>query len=111
MKYVLLLHADENAWVTASEAEREKTYAEHRAFMAALDEAGVPMAGGAELAPSTTAAVVRGHHDAVVTDGPYAEAREQLGGYYVIDVPTREDAIEWARKVPCDVVEVRATIE
>jgi len=112
MEFLLLLHGDESSWQRATEEERQQTYAGHRAFMAALQDAGVKLVGGAELTHSSTATVVRGHGaDAVVTDGPFAETREQLAGFYTIDVPTMEDAVEWARRLPSDIVEVRAAVQ
>jgi hypothetical protein len=111
MEYVLLIHADEAKWADATEDDRKGMYAAHQEFATALAEAKVQMKGGAELAGSATGAVVRGYADATVTDGPFTEAREQLGGFYVIDVPTRQDAIAWAKRLPADIVEVRATVQ
>jgi hypothetical protein len=112
MEFLLLLHGDEAGWERAGEQERAATYAEHQAFLQALADAGVKIVGGAELTHSRTACVVRGHGaDAVVTDGPFSEAREQLAGFYTIDVPSRAEAVEWARRLPSDTVEVRAAVE
>jgi hypothetical protein len=111
MEFLLLIHGAEDAWASATEEERRQTYAEYEAFGAALAQAGVKVTGGAELASSGSAASVRGTGaDAVVTDGPFTEAREQLAGFYAIDVATRAEAVEWARRLPAQAVEVRGTV-
>ena len=56
--------------------------------------------GGSGLQPSTTATTVRGGGEAVLTDGPFVETKEQLAGYYVVDVADLDEAIAWAKKVP-----------
>lgn len=112
MEFLLLLHGVEDGWQHAGEEERARTYAEHRAWMAALQEADVKITGGAELTHSSTASTVRGiGADAVVTDGPFSEAREQLAGFYTIDVPSQADAVEWAKRLPSETVEVRAAVQ
>jgi hypothetical protein len=112
MEFLLLIHGSEEAWEQASEADRKQTYAEYEAFGQALAQAGVKVTGGAELASSRSAAIVRGTgDDAIVTDGPFTEAREQFAGYYAIDVPTREEAVEWAKRLPSAIVEVRGTVQ
>jgi hypothetical protein len=59
------------------------------------------MAGGAELAPTTTATTVRFERGGVrIVDGPFAEVREQLGGFYLIDVDDLDEALDWARRMP-----------
>ena len=73
-------------------------YEGHYAFMGALKEAGVASAYGAELHPPSTARTLGA--DGTVTDGPFAETKEQLGGFYAIDVPSIEEAVEWARRIP-----------
>jgi hypothetical protein len=112
MEFLLLIHGSEDAWEQASEDERKQTYAQYEAFGQALAQAGVKVTGGAELAPSRSASIVRGTgDDAIVTDGPFTEAREQFAGYYAIDVPTQADAVEWAKRLPSAVVEVRASVQ
>jgi hypothetical protein len=69
------------------------------AYTAALQQAGAWIAGDA-LEDTTTATTVRVREDLVVTDGPFAETTEQLGGYYLIDVDDLDQALEWARKCP-----------
>lgn len=108
MEYVLLIHADETAYAALDEETGKAMYAEHFAFMDEARAAGVTIAYSAELDEARTGRVVR--PGGLVTDGPYAEAKEQLGGFYVLDVPGIEDAVEWAKKIPMlptDAIEVR----
>ena len=108
MEYVLLIHADETAYAALDEETGKAMYAEHFAFMDEVRAAGVTIAYSAELDEARTGRVVR--PGGLVTDGPYAEAKEQLGGFYVVDVPTIDEAVEWATKIPMlptDAVEVR----
>lgn len=100
MKYILLIYGDESGWESMSSEEMEKIYAEHTSYGEALDKAGA-MRGGAELKPTSTATTVRfSGGKARTVDGPFAETREQLGGYYIIEVDNLEQAIEWAEKMP-----------
>jgi hypothetical protein len=110
MEYVLLIHGTD-AYASLTPAEGEKMYAEHGAFMAALKEAGVALPFSAELDGPPTARLVRHVGDQqLVTDGPFTEAKEQLGGFYVVDVPSMDEAVQWAKRIPTipgDTVEVR----
>lgn len=100
MKYILLIYGDERVWRSMSKEEMEKVYAGHRAYGKAMTEAGV-MKDGSELKPVSTATSVRFSNGRPKTvDGPFAETKEQLAGYYVIDVADLEQAIDWAEKMP-----------
>jgi hypothetical protein len=111
MKFALLIYGDESEWTTADEALRAKMYEEHGAFGSWLEENGW-IRGGEELGNSSKAATVRGRgDDAMVSDGPFAETKEQLGGIYLIECATREEAIEAARRLPAEIVEVRPIVE
>ena len=111
MKFALLIYGEENAWASLDQAERARMYEEHGAFGAWLDGKGWDR-GGEELALSERAATVRADGDGfVVADGPFTETKEQLGGFYLVECPSREDAIEAARRLPADVVEVRPIVE
>jgi len=111
MKFALLIYADEKAWRSMSEAEQTQMYAEHEAFGSWLAEKGWPREGE-ELQPSDRASTVRADGDAfVVSDGPYAETKEQLAGVYLIECPSVEDAVEAGRRLPADIVEVRPVVE
>lgn len=116
MQYLLLIYGYEKTWAEMPEADIKRVMGEFFAYGEALTQAGV-LLGGNQLAPSTTASRVR--HDAggaqQVLDGPYADTREQLGGYYLLDVPDLDTALRWAARVPSiplgDTVEVRPVIE
>ncbi|HST63813.1 MAG TPA: YciI family protein [Mycobacteriales bacterium] len=107
-EYLLLIVGNDDAYQALTEEQGKEMYAGHSAFMDAVRAAGVKLGPSAELAPPAGARTL--HADGLVTDGPFAEAKEQVGGYYTIDVPTIEDAVEWARKIPLlpgDKIEVR----
>jgi hypothetical protein len=98
VKVLALIWADESAWEGFSQEERETWYERYRAFGR---EAGGKLAAGAELAPTTSATTVRVRDgETLVTDGPFAETREQLGGFYVFDVADLEEATDLAARVP-----------
>ena len=100
MKYILLIYGDERVWSGLSQADMQKIYAEHRAYGKAMEEAGV-IRGGSELKPVATATSVRFSKGGSKTvDGPFAETKEQLAGYYLLEVDDLEQAIEWAEKMP-----------
>jgi hypothetical protein len=100
MKYILLIYSDERNWASVSKEDTEKMYAAHTAYGEAMQKAGV-MRGGHELKPISTATSIKFVNGRPKTvDGPFAETKEQLGGYYVIDVANLEQAIEWAEKMP-----------
>lgn len=95
MQYMLLIYEDESN-AQPDEAEMAKWFA----VTDEMGQAGVLRAGDA-LHPTPTATTVRVQNGSVVaTDGPFAETREQLGGYYLIDVPDLDAAIAWAGKMP-----------
>ncbi|HEX7967231.1 MAG TPA: YciI family protein [Stellaceae bacterium] len=100
MKYMILIHMDEQAFAGLSQAQIGERFGAYMAYTKALREAGV-MVDGARLQPVKTGATVRvrdGRRQ--VQDGPVAETKEQLGGYYVIDVPSTEAALDWAARCP-----------
>src|ERR1700685_4390055 len=97
MKYMLLIYADEHAW---TEPERELCYGESTDLGNALKASGQYLAG-APLQPATTATSVRVRGGKrTVHDGPFAETREQLGGYFLIDAANLDEAIAVAGRVP-----------
>jgi hypothetical protein len=115
---LLMAEADHFAkWEGADDALRERVYADFGAFAEAVRERG-SIVGGEALAHSATARTVRASRDGSpggrrpVTDGPFAETVEQLGGYYCIDVPDLETAVELAMLLPREYdVEVRECLE
>ena len=106
--YLLMIVGDDDAYKALSEEQGKEMYAGHYAFMEAVRAAGVTLGASAELSDPAGARTL--HADGVVTDGPFAESKEQVGGFYTIGVPTISDAVEWARKIPMlptDKIEVR----
>ena len=100
MRYLMLIYDEEKMWANMSEAEVGETMAKWGEFHGALEASGI-VQGSNRLRPVATATTVRiKDGDAITTDGPFAETKEQLGGYYLIDVPNLDTAIEWASKVP-----------
>jgi hypothetical protein len=100
MKFMLLLWGDEGQWADMSEEEATAEMARWEDYSNQLVAAGA-MVSGEGLQPSATSKTLRIENgERVVTDGPYAETKEQLGGFYVIDVETFDDALEWAAKLP-----------
>ena len=100
MQYIVLIYGSEKGWTAMSRPDVEKMYAEYKKYSEELVKAGV-MRGGSELKPTSTATTVRvrgGKRQ--VTDGPFAETKEQLGGFYLIEVPNLEAALDWAAKCP-----------
>ena len=114
MQYMLLIHTDEAAMKSAMETGgAPKMMGAYMAYTQAMKEAGVLKAGDA-LQPSASATVVRVRDGkTAVLDGPYAEAKEQLGGYYLIDTPNLDGALEWAARCPgaaLGAIEVRPVV-
>jgi hypothetical protein len=100
VKYILMIYGDEREWLATSREDMAAIYEAHAAYGAEMQKAGV-MRGGAELKPTTTATTVRFDGGTPRTmDGPFAETKEQLGGYYLIEVDDLEQAIAWAEKMP-----------
>ncbi len=95
-EYVVLLPGDEAEWEAASEDRRQATYARHREFSKLLEERGHRVTGGAELAHSREAKVLRTDADGrqTVSEGPYAESVEQLTGFYVVDTDDLDDLVD-----------------
>jgi hypothetical protein len=100
MQYALLIYDDEKAWETMSEEERNAIYGEYFAFTNELRASG-GFVDGNPLQPTAASTTVRVRDgEQVVTDGPFAETKEQLGGYYVIEAETVDEALAWAAKIP-----------
>ena len=109
MKLLVLLNdEDPDAWERATDDERQEVFAAHDAFDAALRERGKVLAGEA-LAPAREARGVKG---GLVVDGPFAEAAEHLGGFYLVEIDSMEAALEAARLLPHSyTVEVRPAVD
>jgi len=110
MQYMLMAYVNENGWTNLTQAEQEKGMAAYAAYAEALTKAGI-VKGSNRLRPTSDATVVRlSDGKSQVLDGPYADSKEQLGGYFLIDVPDLDAAISWASRCPAaghGAVEVR----
>jgi hypothetical protein len=110
MEYLALIYADQGGWERMTETEREAAYEQYGEFAEAARAAGV-LVGGDELASTTTATTVRVRgHERLVSDGPYAEVKEALGGFFILDCASFDDALDWAARIPAvghGAVEVR----
>ena len=114
MRYMLLIWENEAISAAQTDAEREAVFAEYRAFTDDVRRQGVLVAGD-PLLPSETAMTIRLRNgQAVSTDGPFAETREQLGGYYIVDCETLEQACSLAARIPAardGAIEVRPVMD
>jgi len=100
MEYLLLIHSDEKAMQGYTQEETGSVLAAYGAYMKAIADAGV-IKGGQRLHPTSTATTVRVKNGKTsVLNGPYAEVKEQLGGYFLIDAPDLDAAISWAARCP-----------
>ncbi|HEY4008053.1 MAG TPA: YciI family protein [Pseudonocardia sp.] len=100
MKYLLIIQMNPATWESLSEAERNEIAEGQNAFMATITASG-EMVGTHALADPSQSAVVRGRPGAsTVTDGPFAETKEYMGGFYVVDCESPERAYELAARIP-----------
>ena len=100
MQYLLLLHANENGWDKMTPAEQQQGMAAYMAYGEALRKAGAYV-GSNRLQPVSTATTVKiANGKQQVLDGPYADSKEQLGGYYLIEAADLDGAIAWAPRCP-----------
>ena len=100
MQYLLLIYGNEAGMQSASKADMEQMVAAYGAYTEAMKKAGV-LTGANRLQPTNSASTVRvTDGKSKVLDGPYAETKEQLAGYYLIDVPDLDAALSWAARCP-----------
>jgi hypothetical protein len=100
MQYMLLIYTPPGSWESLSAEERQAIGEAYFGFSEELQASGKHVAGDA-LQSTTTATSVRVRDgETLTTDGPFAETKEILGGYYLIDVDTLDEALEWAAKIP-----------
>jgi hypothetical protein len=100
MKYMLLIYGNEAARQSVTKEQMGQMFAAYGAYTEAMKKAGAFVAGD-PLQPSSTASTVRiNGGGAKVVNGPYADTKEQLGGYYIIDVPDLDAALSWASRCP-----------
>jgi hypothetical protein len=114
MRYLLSIHTDESGFADATPEDLSRMRAAYMAFTDEVEAAGV-LRGGDGLQPSSTATTVRVRDgEPLFTDGPFAETREQLGGYYLLDCADLDEALRWAAKIPgaaFGAVEVRPVLD
>ncbi|QNI34553.1 YciI family protein [Alloacidobacterium dinghuense] len=100
MQYLLLLYANESGWDQMTSEQQQQGYAAYMAYTEALKAAGA-LKGSNRLRPTATATTVRANNGkSQVLNGPYADTKEQLGGYYLIDAPDLDAALAWAARCP-----------
>ena len=100
MRYLLLIYTSEAQDAKRTPEEQEANMGAYYTFTNEVQEAGV-MVGGEALHPTNTATTVRVRNGQITsTDGPFAETKEQLGGYYMLDCENLDEAIKWAAKIP-----------
>lgn len=100
MEYMLMIHADDVQFAAMPEAERNRALGAYAAYAQALREAGVHRSSN-RLRPGTDSTVVRVRDGRTeVQDGPFIETKEELGGYFLIDVPDLDAALSWAARCP-----------
>ena len=111
MRFLLLLHEDEQVWARADAAQRAEYARRHDAFAAAVAERGALVAGEA-LSTVDAATTLRRDGDALaVTEGPFAETVEQLGGFYLVELPDLDAVVDLAAVLPPYTVEVRPVVD
>jgi hypothetical protein len=113
MQYMLLIYSEPGRWESLTDEERNAVYSQYEAFGRELDSRNA-FVGGAELQSTSSATSVRVRDgETVITDGPFAETKEALGGYYLIEAETLDEALGLAAKIPAathGVVEVRPVV-
>jgi hypothetical protein len=114
MRYLLMDYVNENGWPQLPRAEQERWLGAYRGYMEAMTKAGVLQSSNG-LRPTSAATTVRVADGKVqVLDGPYADTKEQLGGFHLIEVADLDAAISWAARSPTalhGVVEVRPVMD
>jgi hypothetical protein len=116
MKYMLLIHSDIEAWQKLSEDDSGEINKEYWAYSQAIADSGEMQGGDPLQGADTSVTVSMDGGKLLTTDGPFAETKEQLGGYYIVDVASRDRAIELAGQLPgvargLDRIEVRPVLD
>jgi len=100
MQYLLLIYHNEAEWAKHSQNQAEPIYSQYRALREDLQKKGKYL-GGSQLKPTATATTVRVRNGKrQTTDGPFAETKEQLGGFFLIDAADLDEAISYAARIP-----------
>jgi hypothetical protein len=111
MHYILFIYAKESDWVDQPEAAQAEVMRRHEALQSWLEDTGRYRGCGGLHTVDTATCLRRKGGETFVTDGPYAETREQLGGYYVIDAADLDDALDVARRIPFPAAAAEAGVE
>jgi hypothetical protein len=111
MEYALLIYGDEKAWEARTDEETRINTERHERFVALLAERGVAMRGGKELAATGSATTVRRREATVsVTDGPFAETAEVLGGFYIVEADDLDVVLDLVRELSEPTIEIRPIV-
>jgi hypothetical protein len=114
MKYALLIYASEQDWANQTEEASQAQFQEYMAFTKDIVDRGIYQSGEALQATATATTVRVRDGETLTTDGPFAETKEQLGGFYVVEAKDLDEAVEIAARIP-DVrggsIEVRPVME
>jgi len=114
MKYMLLIHDSEKAWAGLSEEDRQEIMAAYRRFSTEIQSTGQFISGSQLQATSNATSVRVRNGKRLVTDGPFAETHEQLGGYFLVEASDLDEAISLAERLPSALtgtIEVRPLAE
>jgi hypothetical protein len=114
VQYMLLIYSPDGAWEASSEGDRQAMMAEYGKFTEDLRSSGAMVAGDELEGASQAKTVTVKNGDRLVTDGPFAETKESLGGYYLVECDTEDEALDWASKIPAaryGKVEVRPVVQ
>ena len=115
MNYSMLIYENQTGFALRTDPKKSKDYwAAWPAYGQALKDAGVFVGGAGLQMPDTATTLKLGDGKRQVQDGPYADTKEQLGGFYIIDVPNLDAALEWAARIPAapgSVIEVRPNLQ
>jgi len=113
VQYLLLIYGAEGAWESRSEEDRQAMYQQYSALTNDLREQGKLISANELQSTETATTVSVRDGETVVTDGPFAETKEALGGYYLIEADSLDEALEWAARIPSardGAVEVRPVV-
>ena len=113
MQYLCLIYDDESLWANMPEDERNAVYGEYMTFTQSIRDSGNHVAGDALQSISTATSVRVRNGETLVTDGPFAETKEQLGGYYLVEAKDVDEALKIAQRIPSaryGTIEVRPVV-